>query len=55
MENNRAKALVWWRQLTPSQQQEVVKKHFPDSFFEFVASSSSKIEQMFNIENRSYE
>lgn len=43
-DNKRAKALEWWRNLKPDQQNLVAKIHFPNIDFFLVTTSSSRIQ-----------
>lgn len=48
--NNRARALEWWRGLTQDQQNDMVKKYFPDYSFILISTSTYKIEIMWETE-----
>lgn len=52
METNesRAKALAWWRELKHTKKEALVVKHFPMTFFEFVNTSSPRIEKIWRKE-----
>jgi hypothetical protein len=43
-DNKRAKALEWWRNLKPDQQNLVAKLHFPNIDFFLITTSSSRIQ-----------
>lgn len=43
-DNKRAKALEWWRNLKPDQQNLVAKIHFPNIDFFLITTSSSRIQ-----------
>ncbi len=49
--STRELALAWWRSLSQDEKLVIVKKHFPNSEFFLIDSSSSRIEQIYLKEN----
>lgn len=49
---DRQKALTWWRSLEFSERFKLAEKHFPNSLYALVNSSSSKIETIWTNENK---
>lgn len=49
-DNDRAKALAWWRGMTEEQQKAVVAKYFNVSAFFAISKSSNMIQRMWSKE-----
>lgn len=50
--NDRLKALNWWKNLSENDKQNLSSLHFPKWTFEMVNSSSSKIQQIWELNNK---